>query len=158
MSVTIDYLFNSSLDLTALADEINRWIGCSLSPFQGDKGDLFCRFLGMELSLQEHSLENDRELNFEDYTYIISFRTPIPDADLRGMQVPTMVFIAYAMYARMGIAGMLVYDAQILLAKYELRLNLTTNSEGLYDSVSGDFVRLSDHLEKVRGRIPSWEY
>jgi hypothetical protein len=26
---------------------------------------LFCRFLGMQLSLSEHSFENDRELNFQ---------------------------------------------------------------------------------------------
>src|SRR3954451_12574787 len=97
-------------------------------------------------------------MNFEDYIYNISIRTPIPDADLRGMQVPAMVFIAYAMYARMRIVGMLVYNIQNLLAKYEFRLNPTTVLEDLYDSVSGDFVRLSDHVEKVRSRIPSWEY
>src|SRR5262245_55192923 len=86
MSISVDYFFNHDDDLAAIAGKINSWIGCSLVPYEGDRKELFSRFLGMELSLSTHIFENDRNLNFEDYRYHLgknshSRRRPSRDAN-----------------------------------------------------------------------------
>jgi len=154
MSICIDYYFNHPHDLSALAQEINGWVGCTLSPYEENPEDLFCRFFGMELCLSKHTLANDRELDFEDFTYHLSIRTPVPDADLRSMQLPAVALMAYALYRRMGIAGMLVYDVQILLARYEERLDSELNEARMFDVVSGKIVRFPAHLDSLYSRLP----
>lgn len=154
MSICVDYFFNHPSELSSLADRINGWIGCSLSPYEENSEDLFTRFLGMELTLSRHTLENDRELNFEDFTYQIGIRSPVPDGDLRSMQVPAMAFIAYALFRRMGIAGMLVYDGQSLLARYEVRVE--NGLDELFDAVSNTTVRFPDHLQSLIGSLPEY--
>jgi hypothetical protein len=154
MSVCVDYFFNHGYELSAVAKEINGWIGCSLSPFEGNREDLFSRFLGMELTLSKHSLENDRDLNFQDFTYRLGVRSPIPEADLRPMQIPAMAFIAYALFRRMGIVGLLVYDVQSLLARYEARV--TDGLDELFDLVSNRVVRFPDHLETLVRNLPDY--
>ena len=154
MSVCIDYYFNHPHELSALAQEINGWVGFSLSPYEGNPEDLFCRFFGMELSLSKHSLENDRELNFEDFAYQLGIRIPLPDADLRSMQFPAVALLAYALYRRMGIVGMLVYDVQILLARYEERVDSESDEAGMFDVVSGVYIRFPAHLDALYSRLP----
>jgi hypothetical protein len=154
MSICINYYFNHPHDLSALTQEINGWLGCSMTPYEGNPEDLFCRFFGMELSLSQHTLENDRELNFDDFTYQLGLRTPVPDADLRSMQLPAVALMAYALYRRMGIVGMLVYDVQILLARYEERIDSELNEARMFDVVSGEFVRFSAHLDALYHRLP----
>ena len=152
MSVCVDYFFNHPSKLSSLAEQINGWIGCSLSPYEDNPEDLFSRFLGMELTLSKHALENDRELNFEDFDYRIGIRSPIPDGDLRSMQVPAMALIAYTLFRRMSIAGMLVYDVQTLLARYELRVE--NGLDELFDLVSNRIVRFPDHVESLVKDLP----
>lgn len=76
MSITIDYFFNYPDGLTAITDLMNKSIGCSLAEYQDDSHEMFSRFLGMELTLSSHDFENDREMNFQDYTFYLSLRTP----------------------------------------------------------------------------------
>lgn len=154
MSITVDYFFNHSNDLPKLAKNINGWLGCSLAPYEGAPEDLFCRFLAMEFSLSKHNLENDDELDFENYRYEIGFRTPVPDGNLRILQLTTIALIAYTLYRQMKIVGMLVFDVQILLAKYEERLNTENNSVEIYDTVSAEFVNFPEHFETLRKRLP----
>jgi hypothetical protein len=154
MSVTIDYFFNCSDDLPELTQKINGWLGCFLAPYEGDSEDLFCRFLAMEFSLSKHDLENDNELDFENYKYEIGFRVPAPDGDLRILQLPMIALIAYTLYRRMKITGMLVYDVQILLAKYEERLDTENNSLEIYDTISTEFVSFPTHFENLQKRLP----
>jgi hypothetical protein len=154
MSISVDHFFNHEDELQALARKVNGWIGCFLSPYEGNPEDLFWRFLGMELSLSKHSFENDGELNFEDYVYCLSIRTPMPDADLRRIQIPAMVLIAYALYYRMNLKGILVYDMQHLLARYEDRLDLKgSGTDEMFDGVSGEFVIFPRHLENLSNRL-----
>ena len=145
MSVCVDYFFNHQSELSSLVEQINVWIGCSLSPYKANQ--LFSRFLGMELTLSKQTFENDRELNFEDFTYRIGIRSPIPEADLRPMQVPAMAFMAYALFRRMGSAGMLVYDVQTLLARYEVRAE--DGFDELFDLVSNRVVSFPDHVQRL---------
>jgi hypothetical protein len=153
MSISVDYFFNHEDDTPALARKINSWVGCFLS-HEGTPNNLFCRFLGMELSLSKHKFENDGELNFEDYTYCLSLRTPMPDADLRRIQILTMILIAYALYYRLNLKGMLVYDMQHLLARYEDRADLKgSGGEEMFDGVTGMFVMFPEHLVALQERL-----
>jgi hypothetical protein len=154
MSICVDYFFNHPSELAALAQDINGCVGCSLEPYEGNPEDLFCRFFAMELSLSKHSFENDRDLNFEDFTYRLGIRSPIPEADLRAMQISAIAFIAYALFRRMGIVGMLVYDVQSLLARYETRVE--SGLEELFDLVSNSVVRFPDHLETLSSYLPDY--
>jgi hypothetical protein len=71
MSITVDYFFNYPGDLASITELMNKSMGCSLSPYKDNSQDMFSRFLGMELSLSTHEFENDRDLNFEDYTFYL---------------------------------------------------------------------------------------
>lgn len=155
MSITIDYYFNHSEDLPELAKNLNAWLGCNLSPYDGDSEDLFCRFLAMEFTLCKHDLGNDGELDFDSYIYQLGFRTPVPDGDLRIIQLPSIALSAYSLYRRMNITGMLVYNVQILLARYEERLKAESNAPDIYDSVSAQFVSFPGHFETLQNRIPN---
>jgi hypothetical protein len=151
MSICVDYFFNHPSELPALAQEINNWVGSSLLPYQGDPEDFFGRCLAMELDLSKHSLENDGELDFQDFKYQLGIRSPLPEADLRTMQIPALVLIAYALFRRMGIAGMLVYDVQILLARYEIRVE--DGLDELFDLVSNKVVPFPDHFESLSSHL-----
>jgi hypothetical protein len=153
MSTTIDYFFNHPDNLADIAKSINPLLGCSLAPYEGDVEDFFCRFFGMEFSLSEHTLDNDRECNFEDYRFHIGFRVPVPDGDLRVMQVPTIALVIYILFSRMGVTGMLVYNIQTLLGRYEERI-LSEESKGdLYDVVSNELVSFPEHFATLQKRI-----
>ena len=65
MSICVDYFFNHQSELLILGQELNAWLGSSPCCPGSRPKELFCRFSGMELSLSEHSYENDRELNFQ---------------------------------------------------------------------------------------------
>jgi hypothetical protein len=159
MSICVDYFFNHEDELPALTRKINGWLGCCLAPYEGNPQDLFSRFLGMELNLGRHSLENDRDLNFADYTYCLGIRTPIPDADLRRMQIPATVLIAQALFIQIALKGMLVYDVQHLLARYEGRLDVKgSGTEEMFDVVSGEFVALPRHLDVLINRLRKMSY
>jgi hypothetical protein len=154
MSITVDYYFNWPGTLSELAAQFHLWIGSDLQPYEGDPENLYCRFLGMEFSLYEHDLENDRELNFEDYRFEAGIRTPIPDNDFRQLQVITMASLVYALYRRLGISeGILVHETELLLARYEQR-PVTNREVGLFDSVSGEFVKYTQHMMSLMARIP----
>lgn len=150
MSVTVEFLFNTEATLLDLAREVNRVLGCSLAPYEDNSDDQYCRFFGMEFTLKTgHELENDGELNFEDYRYILDTRTPIPDSDLRPIQVEVIVIAAFVLHQRLGInRGMITFDVQQLLARYE-----AVDGEWT-DNISGQAVRFPRHIADVKARVP----
>jgi hypothetical protein len=108
----------------------------------------------MELSFNEHSLVNDQELDFENYRFQLGSRTPWPDAEFRKMQMPVMVFLVFALFKRLRITGLLVYNVQIILARYEER-SISENSDSeLFDSVSNRRVIIPEHIADVAQRMP----
>lgn len=153
MSIIVDYFFNHPNNLADIAKNINPLLGCSRAPYEDNTDDFFCRFFGMEFSLSEHTLENDRECNFEDYRFEIGFRVPAPDGDLRIMQIPAIALVIYILFSRMGITGMLVYDVQILLAKYEEHRISANSKSDLYDIISNEFVSFPKHFATIQERI-----
>jgi hypothetical protein len=133
MSITVDYFFNYPEGLAAITELMNKSMGCSLSPYKSDSQDMLSRFLGMELSLSSHGFENDMDLNFEEYSFYLRLRTPCGLA-LRGMQLSAMAYIAYVLYFGFKVTGMLVYDGQILLARYEERFYSEADEQRSMDS------------------------
>jgi hypothetical protein len=154
MSITVDYFFNFDARLATVAEQINSSIGSSLLPYQGVPNDFYCRFLGMDLDLQKPEFENDGELNFEDYSFHLSLRTSVGMAPLRPIQIPAMAFMVLALGFRSHVTGMLVFDGQILLARYEERLHPELGEERLYDIVSDEFVAFPSHLNALASRLP----
>lgn len=153
MSVTIDYFFNSDEPLDRLARQVHDWLGADLQPYEGDPEDLFCRFLGLEFSLGMNELDNDRELDFESFRYEIGTRTTISEAHLRPMQLIAMSLIAFTLHQRLGITGILVYDLQRLLARYEERHD-EHGERVLFDVVSQEPVRFPEHLASLFAKAP----
>lgn len=159
MSVVIDYFFNYPKDLQELAADINTTLGCNLSPYEGDPQDYFSRFLSMEFSLSSSEyLVNDRELDFENFRYELGFRTPWGGADARPIQLPAILLVIYALHRWLGITGMLVYDVQILLARYVER-EIDGAGRRLFDVISSTpFLSFQAHLDIVKRRLPDdWQ-
>ena len=154
MSITVDYFFNHADNLAEVAEQVNMGIGCSLLPYQGDPNDMYCRFFGMDLDFLKAEFENDGDLNFEDYKFHLSLRTSVGMAARRPIQIPTMISVAYALCLHLHITGMLVYDGQVLLARYEERLDPESGEYSLYDTVSDKFVRIPSHLRALVNRLP----
>lgn len=152
MSITIDYFFNFEGNLEDLTAKVNSCLGSNLQPYDGNSNDLFDRFLSMELSLSTHTLENDTDLNFEDFQYEIGIRNSVPDGDVRDMVSTVMGLIPSLLYRRGDIKeGILIYDVQILLARYTERIE--DSITGLFDEVSGVFVESPRHISDINSRI-----
>lgn len=149
MSVTIDFVFNSLDDLIETGGRINSTLGVVLQPYAGDRNDLFAHFLGLELSLVACSLEDDRDLDFSRYRFMLSTRTAWPASDRRTYQLEATALAAYALLTVGAVQdGMLVYDVQRLLARY------SRTAEGeVWDSVSLSVVSFPGHLERLRSRM-----
>ena len=157
MSITVDYFFNYAGSFGELSALVNACLGCDLQPYDGTPEDLFHRFLSMELSLGEHGLVNDRELDFENYKFEIGIRNPVPDNDIRDMVTSVMELVPALLYRRGGIKeGILVFDGQVLLARYtEFQQGTRT---GFFDRVGSRFVDFPDHIGDINSRIgPPWQ-
>lgn len=158
MSYKIGYFFNYPQDLAQTAKDINECLGCSLAPYLGDTDDWFDEFLSMEFSFGKvGGFENEGELDFENFRYEINFRTAVGAAGARPIQLPAIATVVYALYRWLGITGILVFDMQILIARYEER-DIQDWSKGLYDVVSDSpFVGFGAHLRLLEQRMPdSW--
>lgn len=152
MSVTIGYYFNTNQPLHEFAKAANGALGCSLTPYEDDYTDFYCRFLAMEFSLGHNNLQSDRDLNFDDYGYFLDVRIPSPDNELLTIATQTMMSVAYVLHVRLHIhVGMLIWDTQTVLARYDLRRNENNETEW-YDSVSNKFVRDHTHWLDVLGQ------
>jgi len=148
VSVTTEYYFNAPpLDLPALAAQLNQALGCTLSPYEGDENDYFARFMGMEFSLEPCDLETDGELEFEKFAYSLSFRTSWGAARWRPIQLPTLLCVVRVLQDRFEYDGMLVYDLDTLLARYDK----PTFADRLSGTTLDDFPA---HLTAVHSRVP----
>jgi hypothetical protein len=153
MSQTLDYYFNYDAELNGLADWFHGEIGANLSPCDPTATYYCGQLFGMDFYLGTHDLENDMGIPFENYRYCAGLKTFVPNGDLRPLQVAVMIAMPHLLFRRLGISGILVFDAQQLIAGYEAR----TDENGiatLYDSVSASFVRLPSHWRELSSRIP----
>lgn len=152
MGISVEYYFNSGLALPELAQQLNAPLGSRLAPFHDDQpaGEHIGRTAGLQTELDHNIHEDDGELAFGAYRYQLALHTSGGPARLRPIQLPVMLSIVRVMHELWGYDGMLVYDVDVLLARYE---------PGTFvDMVSGthlgDFV---PHLTAVWSRLPSPE-
>ena len=147
MSIYIDYLFNSDIKFEQLVKEINKILGSNLTQNETVEENSSGTLFGMPLSFYAHRLENDGEINFQDYKYEIGVTTYSGGADLRNIQVLIVSLIANVLYRRMKVSeGILVFDAQLLLARYTEKFNSEIDGNDLFDIVSNKFVEFPQHL------------
>lgn len=147
MSVTTEYYFNSPLELKALAAQLSAELGCDLQPYKGDETEYYDRFMGMEFSLEPNDFENDGELDFESFAYSISFRTSWGEAHWRPIQLATLVCVVRVLHDSFKYGGILVYDLDTLLARYE--------APTFVDTLSGTSIDdFPAHLAVLTTRIP----
>ncbi len=150
MSINIGYFFNSDATLPAVAELLDKVLGCRFEPYRGDDSDLFCRLLSLETSLCIHHLEDDADLDFSRYRYELDTRTSAGAADIRQVQLGLMAMLPSVLHLRAGItSGMLVYDVGRLLARYEMR------DDKFFDTVSGQDVTFPDHVCHIFQRVPA---
>jgi hypothetical protein len=118
VSITFEYSFNSPLPFPELVDAVNRALGTTL---QVDDGDVASGvLLGSTLALARNDMEDDRALNFSAYRYQLWNKTWDGDA-MRSIQLETIVLAAFVLHELVGVnEGMLSYDAQRLLARYDV--------------------------------------
>jgi hypothetical protein len=148
MSITIDYFFNADAGAGELAKAINSALGTSLAPMEDS--DSFCgELFGMELVFcAARGYVNDRDLDFESYRFVIGNKTWASNLDLLPIQLETLVIVMFVLFQRLGVdQGMLVYEVQRLLGRYEQR-----DGEWL-ELISGQGVTFPDHLSEVRRRL-----
>ena len=146
MSVTVDYFFNSEMDEHQLVAEINKCLGSTLKPSGDDFRTYFTQFMGLDFSFYEHDFESDRELNFEDYKYHVGIKTWAGDRYVSEIRVPLMAMIVFLLYHRLKIkGGMLVYDLQALLGRYEERIT-EDGVPYLFELLSQEFVGFPEHF------------
>lgn len=146
MSATIEYYFNSPLELPALAEQLNVALGGNLRPFKDVEKEYLTRLMGMPFELDRCTWENDGELNFESYAYSVLFRTR-GRGGLQEIQLPALLCVARVLQQRFEYDGMLVYNLAILLAKYEK----PTFMDALSGTSLADFPA---HLAAVQTRLP----
>lgn len=148
MSVTFEYSFNAPHELSDLVDKVNRVLGTSL--ISGGENAFQCDLLGLPLVLDRHSLENDRDLNFENYRYQLWIKTWAGDA-LRIIQLEVLILAAFVLQQRLNICeGMLSYDRQRLLARYDL-------IDGHWcDLTTREAVDPTPHIVEILRRLDDW--
>lgn len=154
MSITIEYFFESPKNLSEIASDLHLWLGCDLKSYDNEPKDLYCRLLGMEFTFSTHDLDDDRDLVFSRYPYYVSIRTPALETDFRPLQLTTMLSVVYALYRRLKIVGMLVFDLQILLAIYEERIT-EEGQKKLFDTISTQWVVFPQYFAKIASKVPA---
>jgi len=144
MSISIDYFFNCEKNFEQLCEEMTIHLDFKFQSSQEFENHVYHRFLGMGFDFYIHDFENDRELKFEDYKYFLGVTIR---SDVSYLHLSITAAVVNALYCQMKISkGMLVKNAETLLAKYEERFNPEIEGKGLFDEVSNKFVVFPEHL------------
>lgn len=157
MSVTVDYFFNSPLELPALAEQINHVLGSTLVSNDDYPEDYLTWFMGMEFDLGsiEGRLDDDRDLDFTSFRYSCGTRT-ISANRTRPVQIPVMLSVVQILQRQVDLGGILVYDVQTLLARYERKnppVSQRSTVVPFVDVLSGtDLDDFAGHLAAVSAR------
>ncbi|HEX4226612.1 MAG TPA: hypothetical protein VHZ97_29885 [Pseudonocardiaceae bacterium] len=157
MSVTVDYFFNSPLELPALAEQINHVLGSTLVAPEKYPEDYLTWFMGMEFDLVivEGRFDDDRDLDFTSFRYSCGTRT-IGSNRTRPVQIPVMLSVIQILQHDLDIGGIFVYDVQTLLARYERRnppVSERSTKIPFVDVLSGtDLDDFAGHLAAVSTR------
>jgi hypothetical protein len=123
MSWSAEIFLNAAPSLEALSGDIGRLLSIYLRRIaDGTETKYEYRGADFELSIYgDHGMENDRDMNFEDYAYQISFRRLNPP-NREQAQANTLKF-AWSAFAKLKETGryalMLVENGQRKLASFD---------------------------------------
>lgn len=148
MSVTVEFAFNAEGTLADVGDRVRAALGADLRPYEGNPEDLFCRFLGLELSLSANTLVDAGDIDFSRYRFVLGTRTVVDEVARRAYKLEATALLAHVLLLD-GVAreGILVYDTQLLLARYAAR------DGAIYDLLSVGPVYFPDHMADLRERL-----
>lgn len=144
MSTTCELLFNSPRPLQDLAALLRQDVGVILNPPVSD-GDAWTGTLfGMDLRLFECDYEDDMDVCFSDYAYVVGL-TSWEMGLVQGAEMETIALIAYTLYRRAGITGIVVWNTQRLIGNY---VDAECDGErSLYDRVTQTWVHpIAQHV------------
>ncbi len=169
MSVSLGYYFNAEKDLPELVADCNQWIGCHLEPTIGAPETAYSAFfnsVSLDLSLNTFNPQydpfgaptQDGAIPFSRYKYELDVTVYGGQDDMQPIMLPTMLSAIYVLHRRLGIRGMLVFDAQILLAQYE-EIALRPDFKTLSDKLSGtNLLPFNVHCAALMKALPeSWQ-
>lgn len=113
MSVVVSFLFNVNIPKDEIANTLNEYLGFNLKK-SSDIEELYDGWLkGFGLSFREsHTLENDGNVNFEDYKYTIGIYGPAGAGTRRKIMVSEILNIGYSICYLFKASGIAVYDLQ----------------------------------------------
>lgn len=149
MTTVINFFFNYSKPLDVLAADINENLACNLEPYEGNSKDYFTNLLGLEFSLNTAGNYDDVvDIDFSNFAYNLSFKSNSASA----IQLYAMLIVIHSLYRRLGVTGILVYEVEPLLARYEEKNNK------LYEVLSGRYYdRVSEQIADIQKRLPERE-
>jgi hypothetical protein len=122
MSWAVEIFVDCGCSLDAFASECSCMLGIELHRASDDKGVAY-EYFGHDFCLQlygDHAMENDRDMNFEDYPYVISLsRLNISDRNQAQINTLEFAWLAFEKLKRRGHCSlMLVEDLQKKLASF----------------------------------------
>jgi hypothetical protein len=152
VSVCVEYFFDCVDPLALLLRELDEILGLALRP-DGDR--YTCRTLGMELALESpHAYPSSGELRCADYRHVVATRTG-GHATSRPIQLAATAMLPVLLHAHLGITrGMLVYDGQILLARYDVERPSDIPLDEI-NLVRIDELPFPAYLQRLAARLPA---
>ncbi len=116
MSITFEFSFNASANLTELAAGVTRVVGTAFE--RRDDTTFAGTLFGLPCLLGTNECEDDGLVRWSDYRYQLS-NSSAAGSVLRRIQMETLVLAAFALHSLLGIdEGMLTYELQRVLARY----------------------------------------
>mgnify|MGYP001384856434 CR=1 FL=1 len=70
------------------------------------------------------------------------------------MRMPVMIYLVYVLCKRLKVTGLLVYDVQTVLARYEDHPVDGSSDSEPFDAVSKRRVVLPEHIAVVARKMP----
>ena len=119
MSFHVEICIDYDGKLEMLKEQIASIIGGKFYPIEEEVG-WQKSFLGMWFELTENDFENDGDVDFENYPFVLSSRTSAgtPLKTIRKLQIPITDLIAQLICLALKVEVMVVIDTQEVYAKY----------------------------------------
>ena len=119
MSFHVEICIDYDGKLETLKEQIASIIGGKFYPIEEEVG-WQKSFLGMWFELTENDFENDGDVDFENYPFVLSSRTSAgtPLKTIRKLQIPITDLIAQLICLELKVEVMVVIDTQEVYTKY----------------------------------------
>jgi hypothetical protein len=149
MSVSLEFYFNWQGTVAEMAVSLRRLVGVDFNTSIGREDIYTAIWAGLEVSLQGNDqLDAPPELDFESFRYVLTFYTSAGRSVYRPVQLELSIILIYLLWAEFQVTGILAFDAQRLLARYQ------ESGGKIVDLVSKKPVEFPQHFADVSSRLP----